>query len=978
MPQLLKISPSQMALQSEKPNFVLIPMMAPGHIIPMIDMAKLLAKRGVSVTIIVTPLDAARFGSVINRAVDSGLSIQLLQIRFPCEEAGLPPGCESADSLPSYDLMGNFFAAVNLLQKPIEEMLNELDPNPDCIISDKHIPWTADTCDKFRIPRIIFDGMSCFTQLVTRNLYISKIYQTVQPTELFVVPGLPDKIEFVKIQLPGLFNPGPMDFTDFREQVRETESRAYGVVVNTFEEVENRYVEEFKKLKGGKVWCIGPLSFSSNDNLDRAQRGNRASIDSDQCSKWLDNKKLGSVIYVCLGSLSRLSPAQFIELALGLEESNHPFVLVVKGGLKSGEIEKWIVDDGIEERTKKRGLFIRGWAPQVLILSHVAVGGFLTHCGWNSTLEGISAGLPMITWPMFAEQFLNEKLLVQILEIGVGVGARCVIHLGEEEKPGTKVMRDGIKEAIERVMDKGSKEGFERRKRAKEFGKMAKRAVEEGGSSYFGKLLATRGVIVSIITTPHNATRYKSTVEHAQKDGLRIQMIALEFPGQEAGLPPGCENMDSLISMDWAWEFFQACEMLKGPLEKLIGELDPKPSCVISTNALPWTQQVAEMFKIPRGNKASIDEHYCVSWLDSKEGNSVIYACFGSLCRISAKQIKEIGLGLEASNFAFIWIIRGLDCSAEVEEWLVEEKFEQRVGNRGLIIRGWAPQVLILSHPSVGGFLTHCGWNSTLEGISAGVPMITWPMFAEQFYNEKFIVRVLRIGVSMGVERSKTFVEWDRVKKSIEELMDGGEEGKDRRKGAQNKFEGHTYNNSLPIFILSNPNLIGPLQISVRSNPNLIGQFRNPVRSVDRTGPHVASPMGEKLILSHLFVGGFLTHCGWNSTLEGICAGMPMITWPMFAEQFYNEKLIVDVLGIGVRIGVEGCVNYCGESGDLVKWEQVKNGIEKVMDESEDGIGRRKRGEELAKMANDAVEKGGSSYLNLTMFVRDVIEQVQS
>ncbi|KAK6126259.1 hypothetical protein DH2020_040004 [Rehmannia glutinosa] len=355
----------------------------------------------------------------------------------------------------------------------------------------------------------------------------------------------------------------------------------------------------------------------------------------------------------------------------------------------------------------------------------------------------------------------------------------------------------------------------------------------------FGKLLATRGVIVSIITTPHNATRYKSTVEHAQKDGLRIQMIALEFPGQEAGLPPGCENMDSLISMDWAWEFFQACEMLKGPLEKLIGELDPKPSCVISTNALPWTQQVAERFKIPsafsdsesflvpnipheieftkaqlpdatkkssgddiksvidqikiarrsargtvvnsfdelepgyvegykkerqklwcigpvslcnnkftekcnRGNKASIDEHYCVSWLDSKEGNSVIYACFGSLCRISAAQIKEIGLGLEASNFAFIWIIRGLDCSAEVEEWLVEEKFEQRVGNRGLIIRGWAPQVLILSHPSVGGFLTHCGWNSTLEGISAGVPMITWPMFAEQFYNEKFIVRVLR------------------------------------------------------------------------------------------------------------------------------------------------------------------------------------------------------------------------------------------
>ncbi|KAI3447535.1 hypothetical protein Pfo_004200 [Paulownia fortunei] len=482
-----------MASQSEHLNFVLIPLMAPGHIIPMIDMAKLLAKRGAGVTIIVTPLDATRFSSVIDRAVESGLSIRLLQIRFPCEEAGLPPGCESADSLPSYDLMRNFFIAINLLQKPMEDMLKELKPSPSCIISDKHLPWTADTCNKFQIPRIIFDGMSCFTQLVMHNLYISKIHETVPSTEPFVVPGLPDKIEFTKLQLPGLFNPGSMDFNDFREQVRKTESQAYGVVVNSFEELENRYVDEFQKLKGGKVWCIGPLSLYSNDNLDRAQRGNQASIDYDNCLKWLDNRKAGSVIYACLGSLSRLSPAQFIELALGLEASTHPFILVVKGGAKSAEIEKWILDEGIEERTKERGLFIRGWAPQVLILSHSAVGGFLTHCGWNSTLEGISAGLPMITWPMFAEQFLNEKLLVQILETGVKVGAQAVIHLGDQEKPETKVMRDGIKKAIQRVMDEGE-EGCQRRKKAQELGQMAKRAVEEGGSSYLNITLLIQDI----------------------------------------------------------------------------------------------------------------------------------------------------------------------------------------------------------------------------------------------------------------------------------------------------------------------------------------------------------------------------------------------------------------------------------------------------------------------------------------------------
>ncbi|KAK6140120.1 hypothetical protein DH2020_026118 [Rehmannia glutinosa] len=440
--------------------------MAPGHIIPMIDMAKLLAKHGVSVTIVVTPLNAARFSSVIDRAVATGLSIRLLQIRFPAEAAGLPPGCESADCLPSYHFLRNFFAAINMLQQPLEEILIDLKPSPSCIICDKHISWTADTCNKFQIPRIIFDGMSCFAQLIMHRLYFSKIHETVSPSELFAVPDLPDKIEFTKLQLPGYFNPGSVDIGDFREQVWKTESQAYGVVVNSFEDLEKRYLDEYRKIKGGKVWSIGPLSLFSNDDLDRAKRGNQASIDAEQCLNWLENREPGSVIYACLGSLSRLSPDQFVELASGLELSNHPFILVIKGGAKSEEIEKWISDSGFEERTKERGVLIRGWAPQVLILSHPSIGGFLTHCGWNSTLEGISAGLPMITWPIFAEQFLNEKLVVQILETGVGVGARVVIHLGEEEKDVNKVKRDEIKSAIEMVMDEGEK-GCERRKRAK-------------------------------------------------------------------------------------------------------------------------------------------------------------------------------------------------------------------------------------------------------------------------------------------------------------------------------------------------------------------------------------------------------------------------------------------------------------------------------------------------------------------------------
>ncbi|KAL1541338.1 UDP-glycosyltransferase 73E1-like [Salvia divinorum] len=446
-------------------HIVLLPLMAQGHIIPMIDMAKLLAKRGVQLSIILTHLTASRF----DRAAASN-TIRLLTVRFPCEEAGLPPGCESAELLPSFSLLPNFMNAINLLQKPIEALLHRLSPPPTSLICDKHIIWTLHTSTTFKIPRLVFDGMSCFTQVVTHHIYASKIHQTLPPAHFFTVPNLPGSIQFTQSQLPGLFNPGPTDVKGYRELLKETEALSYGLVVNTFQELENGYVDEFLKLQRGKIWCIGPLSLGDDTNT-------RSDHD---CLKWLDDKKTGTVVYACLGSLSRLSRAQFTELALGLEESGRDFLLVVK---VDAEIERWISGDGIEARVKGRGFLLRGWAPQVAILRHPAVGAFLTHCGWNSTLEGISAGVPMVTWPLFAEQFLNEKLVVQVHETGVGVGARGVVHLGVEERGEDRVGRDGIREAVARVMDEGE-EGCERRKRARELGQIARSSVKEGGSSY--------------------------------------------------------------------------------------------------------------------------------------------------------------------------------------------------------------------------------------------------------------------------------------------------------------------------------------------------------------------------------------------------------------------------------------------------------------------------------------------------------------
>jgi hypothetical protein len=155
---------------------------------------------------------------------------------------------------------------------------------------------------------------------------------------------------------------------------------------------------------------------------------------------------------------------------------------VIKTGERYLELEEWLVKERFEERIKGRGLLIKGWAPQMLILSHPAVGGFITHCGWNSTLESVCSGVPMITWPLFAEQFFNEKLVVEVLRIGIKVGVEIPVRWGDEEKVGVLVKKDGVEKAITMLMD-GGEEGEKRRKKARELGEMGKRALEEGGSS---------------------------------------------------------------------------------------------------------------------------------------------------------------------------------------------------------------------------------------------------------------------------------------------------------------------------------------------------------------------------------------------------------------------------------------------------------------------------------------------------------------
>ncbi|PWA37695.1 UDP-glycosyltransferase 73E1 [Artemisia annua] len=593
-----------MVAPSTELHFVMFPLMAQGHIVPMVDIARILAEKGATVTIFATPLVANRFRPVISRAIEAKLKIQILELELQVAKVGLPEGCQSFEKLPSSDSSAKLFAAMDLLEQPAEDLVRKLSPPPDCIISDFLFPWTTDMARRFNIPRLVFHGPGCFWLVCMHAVFSSDKFKTIKLEEKFMLPGLPDQVEVTKLQITGTKEIKPEQM-GFWVRATEAEKAAYGTVVHTFYELEPEYVKEYSKVKDTKVWCIGPVALSNKANLDIAERGNKAAINEHDCLKWLDEKEPGSVFYVCLGSITRLSTEQAIEIALGLESTNQPFLWFLRN--KTQELEKWFSEVGFEERVKDRGLIVHGWAPQILILSHCAVGGFLTHCGWNSTLEGVSFGVPMVTWPHFADQFLNETFIVEILKIGVRIGVDIPELYGEEDKLEALVKKEDVKRAVECLMDKEDKEAKQRRKRARKLAEMAKRAMAE-----------------------------------------------------------------------------------------------------------------------------------------------------------------EVG-------------------------------FEERVKDRGLIVHGWAPQILILSHRAVGGFLTHCGWNSTLEGVSFGVPMVTWPHFADQFLNETFIVEILKIGVRIGVEIPELYGEEDKlealvkkedVKRAVECLMDKEDkEAKQRRKRARKLAE---------------------------------------------------------------------------------------------------------------------------------------------------------------------------------------------
>ncbi|XP_007028693.2 PREDICTED: zeatin O-glucosyltransferase [Theobroma cacao] len=230
-----------------------------------------------------------------------------------------------------------------------------------------------------------------------------------------------------------------------------------------------------------------------------------------------------------------------------------------------------------------------------------------------------------------------------------------------------------------------------------------------------------------------------------------------------------------------AGELYNTCRLIDGTYINLLAKLQT------NVNRKQWAIGPLNPLKIHEHSNPT-RRHKCLEWLDKQTPKSVLYICFGSSTSMPDDQINELAIGLEQSKTKFIWVLRDADkgdISTEVRQLKLPEAFEARTERSGMVLRDWAPQLEILGHPSTGGFMSHCGWNSCMESISMGVPIAAWPMHSDQPRNTVLVTQVLQIGlVVKDRQRMEDKVTSSDIKEAVRRLM-ASKEGETMRKRAE-------------------------------------------------------------------------------------------------------------------------------------------------------------------------------------------------
>ncbi|KAJ4957159.1 hypothetical protein NE237_013942 [Protea cynaroides] len=453
-------------------HFLVISFPAQGHINPALQFAKRLTRSEAQVTFL-TSMSAHR--RMTKTATIDGLTY-----------ASFSDGYDDV-FLPSDDFV-NYMVE---LKRCSSQALTDLtaaaanDRRPvTCIFYNFLLSWVADVARDLHVPSaVLWIQPAAILGLYYYyfNGYADLIHgNNNDPSFSIQLPGLPlltsrDLPSFLIPSNDNARHPHVMPYVQKLFENLEREIPKARVLVNSFDDLE---VEALRAIDKFNIVAIGPLLPSafldSKDSSDTSFGGDMMISSSRDYIDWLNSKPEASVVYISFGTTSSLSKSQVRKIAHGLLESRRPFLWILRQPpeteteTETGKEEGGILDN--MEELKQYGMVIP-WCSQVEVLCNPSIGCFVTHCGWNSTLESLVAGVPMVTFPQWSDQATNAKLIKDVWKTGLRLG------LNEEGL----VEGDELKKCVEIVMEGES--GAEMRKSAKKWKELAKKAVMDGGSS---------------------------------------------------------------------------------------------------------------------------------------------------------------------------------------------------------------------------------------------------------------------------------------------------------------------------------------------------------------------------------------------------------------------------------------------------------------------------------------------------------------
>ncbi|XP_074263512.1 UDP-glycosyltransferase 92A1-like [Silene latifolia] len=470
-------------MSSKTEHIILIPFMAQGHLRPFLHLALSLSSRThYTITLLTTPLNAEILRESLNNTIPTTTAkinhIIISELPYNGQDYNLPPNIENTDKLP-LTLVINMFHSASSLEPHLDAFLTRHVAHhhrpPVAIIFDNFLGWADRVARKFNSVGIAFSTCGAYGTAAYSSVWGNLPHRSTDEDE-FRVPGFPADRRFRRDQLHPFIRiaDGTDAWSTFFQPQISMSMQSSGWLVNSVEEVEPLGFEILRNYLKLPVWAIGPLVSSPQ------------SSPNDKCIKWLNTKEKDTVLYISFGSQNTINPAQMMELAAGLEMSGKSFLWVIRppfGFDINGDFQPEWLPVGFEDRVMKseQGMLVHKWAPQLEILSHVAVGGFLSHCGWNSVLEGLREGVPIIGWPLAAEQSYNSKMLVEEL----GVSAELARGVDGE------VGRVKVKKVVETVLDRAEGSvGWAMKMAAVDVGRKLRGALEVGevvkGSSVKG------------------------------------------------------------------------------------------------------------------------------------------------------------------------------------------------------------------------------------------------------------------------------------------------------------------------------------------------------------------------------------------------------------------------------------------------------------------------------------------------------------